>query len=81
MTHNPEAPPRGALGARLGHGAGDSKGQQGCPAGSCALALTSGEGWEQRHSPGHAVYGMQGVGQGFKSPQLHRNYWSVAEVS
>jgi hypothetical protein len=52
---------RGALGACLGHEAGDSKGQQRRPADSCALALTSGEGSEQRRSPGHAVYGMQGV--------------------
>ena len=55
----PEAP--------LGHvwgmkqGTGDSKGQQRCLAGSCALALTSGGGSQQRRSPGHAVYGMQGV--------------------
>jgi hypothetical protein len=57
MTHTPEAP----LGACLGHEAGDSKGQQRCPADSCALALTSSEGSEQRRSPGHTVYGMQGV--------------------
>jgi hypothetical protein len=45
----------------VGHEAGDCKGQQRCPAGSCALALTSGEGSEQRRPPGHAVDGMQGV--------------------
>jgi hypothetical protein len=39
------------------------------PTGSCALALTSGEGSEQQRSPGHTVHGMQG--SGFKSPQLH----------
>jgi hypothetical protein len=61
LTHDPEAPLRGALGAYLGHGGGDSKGQQRFPAGSCALALTSGEGWEQRRSPGHTVHGMQEV--------------------
>ena len=52
---------RRALGACLGHEAGDSKGQQRCPAGSCALALTSGEGPEQRRSPRHVVHGMQEV--------------------
>jgi hypothetical protein len=31
------------------------------PTGSCTLALATGEGSEQRRSPGHAVYGMQGV--------------------
>jgi hypothetical protein len=46
-------------GAYLGHEAGDNKGQQRCPAGSRDLALTSGEGSEQRRSPGHTVYGMQ----------------------
>src|SRR5215217_9339316 len=53
--------PRGILGACVGHEAGDSKGQQRCPAGSRALTLTSSEGSKQRRSPGHAVYGMQGV--------------------
>ena len=61
---------RGALGAYLGHEARDNMGQQRCPAGSCALALTSGEGSEQWRSPGHAVYGMQGVRTVF--PQLSR---------
>ena len=40
---------------------GTARDNSGAPAGSCALALTSGEGSEQRRSPGHAVYGMQGV--------------------
>jgi hypothetical protein len=59
---------RQRAGPRLGHAwgmkqgeAGDSKGQQRCPADSCALALTSREGSEQRRSAGHAVHGMQGV--------------------
>jgi hypothetical protein len=42
------------------------QGQQGTtavPAGSCALTLTSGKGSEQQRSPGHAVYGMQGVSE------------------
>ncbi len=47
----------------MGHVWGMEQGQQGqqrCrSAGSCALALTSGEGSEQRRSPGHAVYGMR----------------------
>ena len=41
-----------------GHEAGDSKGQQRCPTGSCALAFTSSEGSKQGRSLGHAVYGM-----------------------
>jgi hypothetical protein len=52
-----------ALGAYLGHEAGDSKGQQRYPADSCAPALTSGDGSEQRRTPGHTVHGMQGIGQ------------------
>jgi hypothetical protein len=50
-----------ALGAWLGHEAGDSKGQQRYPADSCAPALTSGGSSEQRRSPEHTVHGMQGV--------------------
>jgi hypothetical protein len=55
-----EAPPK-SNGERDILAAGDSKGQQRFAAGSCALALTSGEGSEQWRSSGHAVYGMQGV--------------------
>jgi hypothetical protein len=50
-----------ALGACSGHEAGDSKGQQWCPADNCALALTSANAQEQQRPRGHAVYGMQGV--------------------
>jgi hypothetical protein len=68
MTHNPEVP-WGMSGACLGHEAGDSKGQQRCSADSCALALTSGEGSEQRRPPRHAVYGMQGSsGHPYRKP-------------
>ena len=56
-----QLPTSGALGACLGHEAGDSKGQQRYAADSCALVLTGGEGSEQRRSPGHAVHGMQEV--------------------
>jgi hypothetical protein len=51
--------PRGAR-ACLGHEAGDSKGQQRCPAVSRALALTSGNAREQQRSWERAVCGMQG---------------------
>jgi hypothetical protein len=48
-------------GAWLGHEPGDSRGQQRHRAGSPDLALTSGEGSEQRRPRGRAVYGMQEV--------------------
>ena len=50
-----------APGAYLGHGPGDSKGQQRYRAVSRDPALSSGEGSEQPCSWRHAVYGMQGV--------------------
>jgi hypothetical protein len=54
--HNPEAP-----GAYLGHGPGDSKGQQRYRAVTRDLALTSANAREQQRPWAHAVYGMQGV--------------------
>jgi hypothetical protein len=63
----PEAP----FGARLGHAAWDSKGQQRYPADSCALALTS----ERRLGAAafaRACHPWHARGQGFKSPQLHQ---------
>jgi hypothetical protein len=56
VRHRPAAP-----GAYLGHGRGDSKGQQRLQTDSCDSPLTSGESSEQQHPRGHAVYGMQGV--------------------
>jgi hypothetical protein len=58
-----------------GHEAGDSKGQQGCLADSCALALTSGEGSEQQRSPGRTVYGMQGVRHPPRRPCILQRLW------
>jgi hypothetical protein len=51
--------PRLDLGGALGHVWGMKQGTAVVPAGSCALALTSGGGSEQRRSSVPAVYGMQ----------------------
>jgi hypothetical protein len=62
-----------ALGACLGHGRGDSKGQQRYRAVSHDLASTSANAQEQQHPPGRAVYGMQGVrGSNPLSSTLHQ---------
>jgi hypothetical protein len=50
-----------APGAWLGHGPGDTKGQQRSQADSRDLAMTSANALEQQRSRRHAVYGMQGV--------------------
>ena len=57
-THLAPSPQHGAY---LGHGAGDSKGQQGSLAATRDLALTSANAQEQQLLFGHALYGMQGV--------------------
>jgi hypothetical protein len=49
------------VGACLGHGVGDSKGQRRFQAGSRDLALSRANALEQRRPWRHAVYGMQAI--------------------